>query len=459
MLPVPARAQGAVRAMGVGSRRALLSVLAVAVLLGLGYLAGARPQYALAGAAVVAGIGIAAVDLTLLPVLAFPAILLLIRVGGGGGLSASDLVLFVASICALLQVRLSESAPLRTLIWLCIGYQLALVPTLIHNPYRANVVEWAHEAVLVGGSLMVGWVVGRQGRAHGALSGYVVLCSVLGVAALVRAPVDNFQPVYLEVVPQLIYQKNALGDLLAFAGIVAYARPPWVGWSARWANTAVACCVLGILATQSKQAIISMAAGIGLISLRGARLGRRSRVVLLSMIPLLVLAYVITAEQLSSNNQYNAAHQRLSWYRDSLDVWALGRWLGVGLRWWYTSRFSVHFQPPNAELEMLSSAGVVGLAAFVVTSAAAFVVLWRLDPLYGTLAAAVLAARLVQGQLDIFWVASQSSLPWLIVGAALGAQSLARHRAGSAPPPAGTSAPPARPAPSATPAPSGPSGR
>ena len=31
---------------------------------------------------------------------------------------------------------------------------------------------------------------------------------------------------------------------------------------------------------------------------------------------------------------------------------------GAGLRWWYTDRFPVRFQPPNAEIEVLTSAGV-----------------------------------------------------------------------------------------------------
>ena len=46
----------------------------------------------------------------------------------------------------------------------------------------------------------------------------------------------------------------------------------------------------------------------------------------------------------------------------------------------------------------------------------------RMDPKYGVLATTVILSRLVQGQLDLFWVAVQTSIPFLIVGICLGAQ-------------------------------------
>lgn len=394
----------------------------------LGYLAGRNPTYALLGALLVLGIGLIAHDLVLIPFLAIPGVLVLGRVGGGNGLSISDAVLLVATLCALLQLQSKESVPLRWLLWMVVAYQACLIPTLLLNPYSANVIEWVHESVLVGGSLAVGCVVGRAGRARRAVGLYVAGCAFLGLAAAAVAPFEHFQPVYLNVF-LFSYQKNALGDLLAFAVIIAYARPAWLGWTSRSAaNLAVLACLTGILATQSKQAMISVAVGVAVILLRGRLLGHRSRVVLLAVLPLIVLAYVVAANELASSNQFNAVHQRLKWYGDSIDVWRMSRVFGVGLRWWYTSRFPVSFQPPNAELEMLTSAGIVGLAIFVAVSCCALALLWRIDPVFGTLAVAILAARLVQGQLDLYWVASQTSLPWLVVGVALGAQCLSHAR-------------------------------
>ena len=105
-------------------------------------------------------------------------------------------------------------------------------------------------------------------------------------------------------------------------------------------------------------------------------------------------------------------------------VWSQQPWVGAGLRWWYTDRFPFAFQPPNAEMEVLSSTGVIGLAAFLVLMLGALVVLWKMDPVYGTAAFAVLGSRFVQGQLDLFWVAAQTSIPFVIVGICLGAEAL-----------------------------------
>ena len=50
---------------------------------------------------------------------------------------------------------------------------------------------------------------------------------------------------------------------------------------------------------------------------------------------------------------------------------------------------------------MLASAGLVGLLGFVVMWVGLLIVLWRIDPRYGTLAFAVLLSRLVQAQFDL----------------------------------------------------------
>ena len=51
------------------------------------------------------------------------------------------------------------------------------------------------------------------------------------------------------------------------------------------------------------------------------------------------------------------------------------------------------------------------------------VVLWRVDPRFGTLAIAVVLSRLVQSQFDLFWTAVQVSVPFVIAGVCLGAMA------------------------------------
>ena len=95
---------------------------------------------------------------------------------------------------------------------------------------------------------------------------------------------------------------------------------------------------------------------------------------------------------------------------------------GHGLRHWYNDS-SVPFQPPQAEVEVLASAGVVGLIGFLVMWLGIIVVLWRVDPRFGTLAVAVTFARIVQAQFDLFWIAAQVSIPFVIAGICLGAMA------------------------------------
>ena len=83
---------------------------------------------------------------------------------------------------------------------------------------------------------------------------------------------------------------------------------------------------------------------------------------------------LMVRDQVRSGNQFNSVFQRLNWFQDSLSVWGTDPWFGAGLRWWYTDRFAVRFQPPNAEIEVLTTAGVVGLAAFLVMIVGALVV-------------------------------------------------------------------------------------
>ncbi len=396
----------------------MAAMVGVAMVAVLGYAGVDKGALALLAAAGVLVLGAVSADMTVLPLLAFPCMLLLYR---AGPLSLSDLVLFLASLCALTQLHTRESPELRRLVWVVIGYQAALVPTLVYNRYPANYIEWVHELFLVGGALAVGFVVGRSGRARVAVSLYVIPVVVLAVAVCLLAPARHFQPIDL-----FIFQKNALGDMFAFVAVIAYARPSWLGWRAWTCNAIAVICALGTLACQSRQGMISVAVGIAVVAVRGHVQARRSRMILLAVMSLLVVAYVVTANQLSSTGRFDSAHQRLTWYGQSVNIWRTSRLVGVGLRWWYTGRFGAGFQPPNAEFEVLTSAGVIGLAGFLISVAVALWVLWHMDPRYGTIAVAIVVVRLVQGQLDLFWVASQSSLPWLIVGLALGAQALAQ---------------------------------
>lgn len=416
------------RVVSVSARAAARSVAAAfacAVLAALAVLSVHSAKYALAGAAGVLCVGLAAADLSALPAVAVVGTLVVIRIGGSStNLSISDALLFVATLSALPRVRVREDRVLRSLLGLVAVYEASVLVAVLYNPYRADFVEWVHEAFLAGGALVVGWVVGRDGRARSALSAFLVGSCVLSIYAALYSAAHHLHPANLP----LGYQKNFVGDLVAFAILVAYANPSYLALRPRARHVVITICLLGLAGSQSRQAGIGLVVVALLLAHRNGGVLRRAKLLVALALPALAYIGLKVDEQLASSNRFNSVHQRLAWYHDSLTLFHLSPWLGEGLRWWYTGRFAFAFQPPNAELEILTSAGLLGLAGFLVAFGGSLERLRRLPPEVGTLAFAALLMRVVQGQFDIFWVASQASIPWMIVGIALGVAARQRAR-------------------------------
>ncbi|MCA5892899.1 O-antigen ligase family protein [Isoptericola sp. NEAU-Y5] len=384
------------------------------------------------------GAGLLIYDPMSVPVIAMPVSIVVERVGAGSiDLTISDVVLFAAFWVALLFAPRPFSRPMRAMLWLNAFYQAATLFTVVANPYQANTVEWFHAWLLVGGALVVGWAVGRSGRARIGMSLFLAACAVLALSTcldwLMAAAQGDFGPVY----PQFPFpmHKNFVGDVVAFAAVVAYARPSWLGWHRRWALSTFWLCSLAVLASQSRQALIGLAGALVLLALRPEPGRKRSLTILLAIIPAVVFVGTMVSEQLESDNRFNSAHQRLTWYEQALTVWNQNPAVGVGLRWWTAGRTEYGFQPPNAELEILTSAGTVGLIGFLTMVVGMTIVLWRMDRRYGTLAVALLGSRLAQGQFDLFWVSIQVSVPFLLIGVCLGAQAFQASQEAADPPP------------------------
>lgn len=411
--------------LGDASALALAGGITFFVAGGLGIVSYLFGSWALLVGVVIFCFGLASTDISLLPVLAFPAVLLPIRTGP---LSLTDLVLIASTLPALLLYRREEAKDLQPLIWLGIAYQACLIPTVLLNPYLANAIEWGHELVMVLGGLVVGWVVGRTGHASIALRLYVIGSCVIGVWAFAQGLVmlaqhGTFGPVYLP-----IYHKNFIGNMLVFALIIAYMRPDWLGWSRRFSYPAIAACAIGIAASGARQAMVSLAVAIVVMSLRPKQGGGgRGRILLLAITPGLWFVFNSVSDQIddfSQGDRFNSTAQRLVWFSQSLDIWRQSPLFGVGLRWWYTGRFEgAAFQPPNALFEMLSSAGIIGTLGFLVLCLGALWVLLTLPPKYGNLATAIMVARFTQGQLDLYWIAGASSLPWMMAGLVIGVRA------------------------------------
>lgn len=383
------------------------------------------------GVVTAAAIGVLVIGVTVtgskpmaIALMAMPALFIGQRVGfGASDLSVSDVALAAAFGAAILLGDRHFSRPMRQILWLNFFYQFATLLTVIVNPHPLNTVEWFHAWLLVSGAVIVGWALGRSGYAGLAFRLILIAASVVAAGTLVTALFQyaggNFEAVYPAwPVPM---HKNFAGTVMAFAALVAYVGPEWTNLSKRWTRPVLVFLLIAIVMTQSRQALIGLLVAVVVIVARRGVAGRARWLALLA-IPAAWLVVITVIDQFNSQNQFNSLYQRLDWWREVYAFWKTGPIFGHGLRFWNFNPV-VPYQPPQAELEVVASAGLVGLFAFVVMWIGILIVLWRVNPTYGTLAFAVTLSRLLQAQFDLFWVAAQVSIPFVIAGVCLGAMA------------------------------------
>lgn len=411
----------------------ILAVAAIAIL--FGRFAPSQPLVVLAAGVAVLALGITAVEPAAIPLLAMPVLLIVCRISGPGiDLSASDAALAVATMAALVFAPRPFSPTMRSMLWLNTAYQFATLLTVLANPYWSNTIEWFHAWMLVSGALVVGWTIGARGYARLGVGLFAVTALALALLTLGHAGLQyasgDFSPVYVGW--PFGMHKNFVGTVLAFAAITAYSRPDWLGWSKAQAMTLFWVLAAGLMVTQSRQAILGLGVALVVVAFRRDPTGRRSRLIIVAIIPALVLVATLVKDQIESQNQFNSVFTRLNWFSETTTYWLESPWLGHGLRFWYQEGSAIGYQPPNAFLEVVASSGVVGLAAFLLMMIGVLTLLWRLDPRFGIVASAILISRFVQSQLDIFWVSVQVSVPFVIIGICVGAA----HRNAATPDPA-----------------------
>ena len=358
--------------------------------------------------------------------LAVPGLFVVERIGlGGGDLAVSDAALAAAFGTALLLGQRPYSAPLRALLWLNLFYQFTTVFTVIVNPSSTNTIEWFHAWLLVSGALIVGWALGRGGFARTTLIMMLVVIAGIAAATYITALFaygrGDFSPVY----PAWPFpmHKNFAGSMLGFGVLIAFVNPDWVRLPKGWSRAALLFLLGALILTQSRQAIIGLAIALIIVVLRRGVTGHVVLMIVLAVPAAWLIVQTVT-EQIDSQNQHNSYYQRLDWLREVYALWKLSPIFGHGLRYWYGDTWA-NFQPPQAEVEVMASAGVVGLVGFIVMWIGVLVVLWRVDHRFGTLAIAAVLSRIVAAQFDLFWVAAQVSVPFVIAGICLGAMARA----------------------------------
>jgi len=390
------------------------AVAAVAVVVGVSV--GASEKAGLAVALVVFLFGIFVADPIVVVVLMLPGAILIQRVGGAStNLSVADLLVFVGAIICLFHIDWSTARHLKRFLRGIVWYQAVLLLVVVDHPFRGDIIEWFHRFSYLAGSTLVGWVIATNGRARTALRLYLWAAAVLGLVAIEHAVALHFQPAQWGV-----YQKNAVGAVMWVAVVVSQVNPGWARVPKVEARVIEGICLLGLLASQSRQSAILVVLALGTAVLLNADIRRRSKLVVFIVVPAVALVYYSFALAFRNNPQFNSVAIRFGQIGAAIHVWHLSPWLGLGNRFYNLPQYLSVTAPPNSLVDNLASTGIIGSLAFFFMVIVTMRAMIGLPRVYGTLGLVVLLAHYVDGLFDTFWIGALSITPFIIAGISLG---------------------------------------
>lgn len=427
-----------ISAVSVQLSLALVSVAA-------GATAAARPQYGLGLLALAALLALVIPAPVNVAVLAVPSIFLLRRLPVGSGISVSDAVLTIAALASWPAMASLPPSPLLRRARQCFGvYAATMAVVILAHPSGRAVLEGLHRTILVVGALSVGaWIAAEQ-RIRGALRLLVAGAVVLSGFAVAYTLRHGLQPAYA-----LGYQKNALGSTLSLTLIVAIALPRQLALSRAVHGAAVFVIAAGVLASQSRGGMLCFAVGLLVLLMKRSDPGSRGHKGVLAVAALAVAIFAVFAvntvmselHDTTASATTNSIATRFQIEHEALTLFQQAPITGNGLRYFENPTFQVRSPlvqaPTNGLDEALAEGGIIealGFASFVVST------LWFLARRRTALAVAglaVVAGRFAHGTVDIFWLAGDSSLPFMIAGMGLWSEDhwlreLLRGRAGGA---------------------------
>jgi hypothetical protein len=244
----------------------------------------------------------------------------------------------------------------------------------------------------------------------------------MSLIAVADTVASGFAPAY-----PFGYQKNFVGSVTATVLLVLLAAPGQFQLPARWLQVGGVSTAAGLLASQSRGAMIAFAAGVLIWSLRrpvqASRVYRRRATLLLFAVAVASVAALSAKDQLQVE-EINSATQRVRIAHTTRELWTEHPYTGVGLRYFKTPRYVEYPEPNDVVNEALAEAGVIGLLGFVVFVIGSLLGLSRLKGDLATAALCVVAARFVHGLLDVYWTGGTTSLPWIVAGMALASSTL-----------------------------------
>ncbi len=365
---------------------------------------------------------------------AFPASFATMRVGPAAvDLSVADFMTFLGVLAAFPFVPWRATA-FRRILFATLAYALVVSMSAIAHFTVAGAVEVAHRAVMIVGTVCIGAALVVRGKVTPALRALVLVACIVSVAAIIDTLTNDLEPAYA-----FGLQKNSIGTLLVSTIICGYFGRRYLRWRLWFVILTGLIMAGGLAASQSRGSGVALAAVFLVFLIRNAWQRETRRVWRLVPLVLLLTAGLGTAMVMSfqkqaderSGNQYkfSSVGSRETTYRTVWsDVITPNLVLGAGPKW-FNQPGAPAGEPHNLVLDEMSGDGVIGLIAFVALIWMCLRVANRAPPPLGELAWYGIVARLTAASFDIFWVAGPNTLPFLMLGLAVGAASSVENRA------------------------------
>jgi hypothetical protein len=391
-----------------------LTILVVAAVVGV-----ATSVNALAGlvaAGLVLAVGIFVIDPIFVAVLVLPGTVLVQRVGGASvNLSVTDLLTFAAALICLFHVEWAQATYLRRFLRGIVWYQAVLLLVVVAHPFRGDIVEWFHRFSYLAGAALVGWVVGYNGRARQSIRIYLWAAAGLALLAIENSASNGFHPAQWGA-----YQKNTIGAVMWVAAVIAQLNPPWVRIPKFESRVIEGLCLLGLLASQSRQSGILLVVAVATGLLLNSHVRGRFKTLIFIGAPALALVYYSISLAFQNNPQFNSVAIRFGQISAAMHVWHTSPVFGLGMRFYNLPQYFYVTAPPNSLVDNLASTGVIGSVAFVFLVVVTMRAMNGVPRIYGTLGLAILLGHYVDGLFDTFWIGALSIPSFTIAGMSLG---------------------------------------
>lgn len=395
----------------------VLGVAAAGLGLGLGLARSVAVASAASLLAFVIALCVAAPVVPLLAVL--PAAYGSWRVGPASiDLSIADAALVIGAMVALPFLPW-RSTRVRLAFGGMLAYQAVLAVAVLADPSTRAILEWGHRMVLVGGALAVGAALANLDRLSAAIRWFLAASAAIAVAACVFSVTTGFAPAY----PFGIH-KNSAGLLLTLAFLSTIVAPSLTGLPPGLVTPFRLFLLAGVLASQSRGAMVAAIAGLAVTQLRGRSARRAAPLVIVAILAMAAVVAVVSGDELEKTrvdpnaSRYTPIGSRQETNREALAVWSDSPLFGAGIRY-FKDPARAAAEPHNIIVVTLAESGAVGIFALIILLGVAWRALRGLSGEAATLARVILGVRVLAAMFDIYWVAGRGSLPWVLVGGAV----------------------------------------